>query len=47
MKLVDEIDEMAIEQVRADFYALMSEIVTEHGDDQEEEKIEGEGTDAE
>jgi len=35
MKLADEIDEMNIEEIRADFYALMNEIVIEHGDKQE------------
>jgi hypothetical protein len=35
MKLADEIDEMDIEQVRSDFYALMNDIVTEYGDNQD------------
>lgn len=49
MKLAEEIDEMEIEQVRADFYTLMNEIVVEHGDNQAgtTDEQEEEATDAE
>lgn len=45
MKTAEEISVMPIGEVRLDFEALMAAIVTEYGDD-EEEQVEEEVTDA-
>jgi hypothetical protein len=46
MKTVEEILQMDIEEIKSNFLALMSDIVTEHGDDQEETNAGEEKTDA-
>ena len=41
----DQIDEMDIEQLKAQFSTLMGSIVKAHGDDEEEEECEQTATD--